>query len=77
MSSTSGFGDASDQRFSASRSALLGPNSARMPDQCLARKSSPNADRASEPSAESTTRIASTMSSRAVRASSTVVYTQP
>ena len=76
MSSTSGFGDASDQRFSASRSTMFGPNSVRMPDQCLARKSSPSADRASEPIPESTTRIVSPTSSRAVRAVSTVVYTQ-
>ena len=77
MSSTSGFGDASDQRFSASRSASLGPNSARMRDHSVARNSSPNVDRTCELNPASTVRIASSTSSRAVRAVSTVVYTQP
>ena len=77
MSSTSGFDDASDQRVNASPSAPLGPNSARMPDHSLARNSSPKVIRAREPSPERTVRITCSTSSRAVRAVSTVVYTQP
>ena len=76
MSSTSGFGDASDHCFRVSPNASFGPTSARMPDHALAGNSSPNADRAREPSPARTVRIACSTSSRAVPTVSTVVYTQ-
>ena len=76
MSSTSGFGDAAAQRLSTSRNASLGPNSARTPDQIPAGSSSPSVERTCELSPASTVRIACSTSSRAVRAVSTVVYTQ-
>ena len=52
-------------------------NCAGMPDRTLARKSSPRVDRAREPSAPRTVRMDRSTSSRAVRVSSMVVYTQP
>ena len=76
MSSTSGFADACAQRVSASPNASFGPNWARMPDHSSARNPSSSVNRAREASLPSTARIACSTSSRAVRAVSTVVYTQ-
>ena len=76
MSSTSGFADALAHSASASPRARFGPALARMPGQASSRNPSPAVHRARNARLPSTARIACSTSSRAVRASSTVAYTQ-
>ena len=76
MSSTSGFGSASDQRLSTSRSTPFGPAPARTPGQTPASDSSRSVVRARIANSERMARIASLTFSRAAWASSTLAYTQ-